>query len=99
MLFLMTGNNNGQSLSGLDDSYIGFIKGSILKIGSTPVPNYVWYVIGITVAMWFVWNKTAFGKNMFAVGSNPEAANVSGVNVRRTIVLVFLLAGVLYGVT
>lgn len=99
LLFLMTGNNNGQSLSGLDDSYIGFIKGSILKIGSTPVPNYVWYVIGITVVMWFVWNKTAFGKNMFAVGSNPEAANVSGVNVRRTIVLVFLLAGVLYGVT
>ena len=95
----MIGNNNGQSLSGLDDSYTRFIKGSILKIGSTPVPNYVWYVIGITVVMWFVWNKTAFGKNMFAVGSNPEAANVSGVNVRRTIVLVFLLAGLLYGVT
>ncbi len=99
LLFLMTGNNNGQSISGLDDSYLSFIKGSILKIGTTPVPNYVWYVIGITVIMWFVWNKTAFGKNMFAVGSNPDAANVSGVNVRRTIVLVFLLAGVLYGVT
>ena len=31
--------------------------------------------------MWIVWNKTTFGKNMFAVGSNEEAANVSGVNV------------------
>ena len=30
---------------------------------------------------WFLWNKTTFGKNMFAVGSNAEAANVSGVNV------------------
>ena len=36
---------------------------------------------------------------MFAVGSNPEAANVSGVNVKRTIIGVFVLAGVLYAVT
>ena len=47
----------------------------------------------------FIWNKTAFGKNMFAVGSNPEAANVSGVNVTLTIILVFMLAGVMYGIT
>lgn len=99
LLFLMIGNNNGQSLSGLDASYTDLIKGSFLSIGKTPIPNYVWYVLVITVIMWFVWNKTTFGKNMFAVGSNPDAANVSGVNVRRTIILVFILAGALYGVT
>ncbi len=99
LLFLMTGNNNGQSLSGLDASYTNLIKGSFLSVGKTPIPNYVWYVIVITVVMWFVWNKTTFGKNMFAIGSNPDAANVSGVNVKRVIVLVFMLAGVLYGVT
>ena len=49
--------------------------------------------------MWVVWNKTAFGKNMFAVGSNEEAARVSGVNVFLTILGVFALAGALYGVT
>ena len=49
--------------------------------------------------MWIIWNKTTFGKNMFAVGSNEEAANVSGVNVFWTIVLVFVLAGVMYGIT
>ena len=43
--------------------------------------------------MWVIWNKTTFGKNMFAVGSNEEAANVSGVNVATTIILVFVLAG------
>ncbi|MBE6555759.1 MAG: beta-methylgalactoside transporter [Ruminococcaceae bacterium] len=99
LLFLMSGNNNGQSISGLDPSYTAFIKGSFLSLGGTPIPNYVWYVLGITAIMWFVWNKTAFGKNMFAVGSNPDAANVSGVNVKRVIVLVFMLAGVLYAVT
>ncbi|MBQ9802897.1 MAG: beta-methylgalactoside transporter [Clostridia bacterium] len=99
LLFLMIGNNNGQSISGLAPAYTNFIKGSFFAIGGTPIPNYVWYVILITAVMWVVWNKTPFGKNMFAVGSNPEAANVSGVNVKRVIILVFMLAGVLYGVT
>jgi methyl-galactoside transport system permease protein len=44
-----------------------------------------------------VWNKTRFGKNMFAVGSNMEAAKVSGVNVFMTTMLVHTLAGALYG--
>lgn len=99
LMYLRIGNNNGQSISGLDSSYTNFINGSILSIGKTPIPNYVWYAIGITAIMWFIWNKTTFGKNMFAVGSNPEAANVSGVNVKRVTMLVFMLAGILYGVT
>jgi methyl-galactoside transport system permease protein len=99
LLFLMIGNNNGQSLSGLDPAYTNFIKGSVISLGGTPIPNYVWYVLVITAIMWVIWNKTAFGKNMFAVGSNPDAANVSGVNVKRVILLVFMLAGILYGVT
>ena len=99
LLFLMIGNNNGQSLSGLNPTYTNFIKGSFLSIGGTPIPNYVWYVLVLTAIMWVVWNKTTFGKNMFAVGSNPEAANVSGVNVKRVIILVFMLAGLLYAVT
>lgn len=99
LLYLMTGNNNGQSISGLDPSYTGFISGSFISLGKTPIPNYVWYSLIITAIMWVVWNKTTFGKNMFAVGSNSEAANVSGVNVTKTIILVFMLAGILYGVT
>ena len=99
LLYLMNGNNNGQSISGLDKSYTTFINGSIISLGKTPIPNYVWYAVIITVIMWFVWNKTTFGKNMFAVGSNSEAANVSGVNVTRTIILVFMLAGAMYGIT
>lgn len=99
LMYLMTGNNNGQSISGLSQGYSNFITGSFLSFGSTPIPNFVWYSIGITVIMWFIWNKTTFGKNMFAVGSNPDAANVSGVNVNRTIISVFILAGIMYGLT
>ncbi len=99
LLYLMNGNNNGQAISGLDDRFNAFINGSIVSVGQTPIPNFVWYALGITVIMWFIWNKTTFGKNMFAVGSNAEAANVSGVNVTATIIGVFVLAGVLYAAT
>ena len=99
LMYLMNGSNNGQSISGLDPKYTNFISGSLFKIGNTSIPNHILYALIITVIMWFVWNKTTFGKNMFAVGSNPEAANVSGVNVTATIILVFTLAGVLYGIT
>lgn len=55
----------------------------------TVVPMYVLLALIVTALMWVVWNKTAFGKNMFAVGSNEEAARVSGVNVMMTIIGVF----------
>ena len=99
LMYLMIGGNNGQTLSGLDSSYTNFVRGTLFTIGGVAVPRYVLYSILITALMWVIWNKTRFGKNMFAVGSNEEAANVSGVNVFWTIVGVFILAGVMYGIT
>lgn len=104
LIYLMQGKNNGQSISGLSKGYNSLITGSVIsfpdgKGSMVPIPNFVWYAVVITIIMWFIWNKTTFGKNMFAVGSNPDAANVSGVNVAMTTILVFTLAGVMYGFT
>ena len=99
LIYLMQGTNNGQSISGLDPKYTSFITGSLFKIGGASVPNYILYAIIITIVMYFIWNKTSFGKNMFAIGSNAEAANVSGVSVNKTIIAVFVLAGIMYGIT
>ena len=99
LIYLVQGTGNGQSISGLDERYTRFITGSVFRPFGVAIPNYVLYAIGITAIMWVVWNKTVFGKNMFAVGSNPEAAMVSGVSVKRTIMGVFTLAGVLYAIT
>lgn len=99
LMYISLNGNNGQPLSGLDLSFKNFVTGSLLKFGKVAIPNYIWYGLAVVAFMWFVWNKTTFGKNMFAVGSNPEAANVSGVNVVRTIILVNVLAGVMYGIT
>ncbi len=100
LIFLTINGNNGQPLSGLDEGFNGFVKGNIIPtIGNVTIPNYVIIAAVVAVIMWIVWNKTSFGKNMFAVGSNPDAANVSGVNVMKTIIGVHTLAGALYGLT
>lgn len=99
LMYLMIGDNNGQTLSGLSPKYTDFIRGKLFSVGGVDVPKYVLYSIILTVIMWIIWNKTKFGKNMFAVGSNEEAANVSGVNVSGTIIAVFVLAGIMYGIT
>ena len=62
--------------------------------------NYLNIIIGAIIViaiMWFIWNKTKFGKNMYAVGGNPEAASVSGISVFWVTMGVFIMAGVLYG--
>ena len=100
LIFLTINGNNGQPLSGLDQGFNNFVKGTVLpKIGNATIPNYIIFALVVTVIMWVVWNKTSFGKNMFAVGSNPEATNVSGVNVMKTIIGVHTLAGAMYGLT
>ena len=53
-------------------------------------------VIAIII-VWLIWNKTTFGKNMYAVGGNAEAAAVSGISVFKVTLCVFIMAGVFYG--
>ena len=95
--FFGLNGNNGQPISGLSKEYKEFVGGELFRMGGVASPRYVLYAIILIVVMWFIWNKTAFGKNMFAVGSNAEAAKVSGVNVFWTTVLVHTLAGAMYG--
>lgn len=99
LLYLQIGDNGGQTLSGLSPEYLEFVSGPLFKINGIAIPKYVLYSILITAFIWIMWNKTVFGKNMFAVGSNEEAAHVSGVNVFKTVILVFMLAGAMYGIT
>ena len=67
----------------------------IPQIGSFPT-IILWAVVAIVV-VWFIWNKTTFGKNLYAVGGNPEAAAVSGISVFKVTLGAFILAGILYG--
>jgi len=95
LLYFNISASGPQPIGSLDPTYSSFV--GIWDVFGFEIPLLVIYAIIITIIMWFVWNKTVFGKNMFAVGGNPEAAKISGVNVFKTTVLVYLLAGVLYG--
>jgi inositol transport system permease protein len=66
------------------------------KIGFMPVPVLVY---GIMVLItWILLNYTSFGKNIYAIGGNVKAAEVSGVNVKKNTILIYMYAGLMYGV-
>ncbi|MGV9188949.1 ABC transporter permease subunit [Arcanobacterium canis] len=60
-------------------------------------PTIILWAVAATVVVWVIWNKTTFGKNLYAVGGNPEAAAVSGISVFKVTMGAFILAGILYG--
>lgn len=60
-------------------------------------PTIILWAVAAIIIVWFIWNKTTFGKNLYAVGGNPEAASVSGISVFWVTMGAFILAGILYG--
>lgn len=85
-----------QPIGGLDPQFSNFVLGSFGS-GNFSFPYLIIYAIIVTIIIWVLWNKTRFGKNMYAIGGNTEAAAVSGVNVTKYLILIYVLAGVLYG--
>ena len=98
LIYVQLGTNGGGPISGLTEDYKNVVKYTI-DIGGTAIPLYVFYAIIAVFIMWFIWNKTTLGKNMYAVGANPEAANVSGISVMKTTILIFMMGGILYGLS
>ena len=91
-------SGTAQALSTFEQGFLNVSAGAFM-IGSIRIPIVVVYFLILAILVWVIWNKTTLGKNMFAVGGNEEAAAVSGVNVAKTIMLVYLMAGILYGIS
>ena len=89
---LVTYATKGVSFGAIDSSIPSMF---IPTFGSFP-SIILWAIVAIIV-VWFIWNKTTFGKNLYAVGGNPEAAAVSGISVFKVTLGAFILAGILYG--
>lgn len=85
-----------QPIGGLSDSFSKFATGAFGE-GDLRLPFLIIYASIIVGLIWILWNKTKFGKNMFAIGGNIEAATVSGVDVVKYTLAVYTLAGLLYG--
>ena len=89
---LVTYATKGVSFGAIDSAIPNMF---IPTIGNFPT-IIIWAVVAIVV-VWFIWNKTTFGKNLYAVGGNPEAAAVSGISVFKVTLGAVILAGILYG--
>ena len=67
-----------------------------VQLWTTPpqaIPILVAVAGTAAVLMWVLLSRTVFGKNVYAIGGNPQAAQVSGVNIVRTLIAVYAIAG------
>nr|WP_302470569.1 ABC transporter permease [Vagococcus proximus] len=65
--------------------------------GILPVPVLIYILV--IIFMWVLMNYTSFGKSIYAIGGNIEAAEISGIKVKRNLVWVYVISGVLAGIT
>lgn len=84
--------NNSQPLGGYREDFTYLGSGYILNI-----PVIFLIAIAVIILTWVVLNKTRFGKNIYAIGGNINAAKVSGVNINGTLLGLYAYAGALYG--
>ena len=82
-------------IAGFDAGFSKFAQG-FLRFGDFKLSFITFYAVIAIIFVWVLWNKTRFGKNIFAIGGNPEAAKVSGVNVPLNLIMIYALSGVFY---
>ena len=72
--------------------------GTIFKIGDARVTYGVIAFLVLVAIMAYVLSSTAWGRHVYAVGDDPEAAELAGVNKERVLIQVYTLAGILCGI-
>jgi ribose transport system permease protein len=84
---------HANTIQGLPESFQTVANGTILGI-----PNLLIVFVIITAIAWFVLGRTVFGRYVYSVGSNPEAARLAGVPVALVTTTVYVISGVLAAV-
>ncbi|MCQ4774453.1 ABC transporter permease [Lacrimispora saccharolytica] len=83
----------GAPLTGFSQTYLNIGASKFLNL-----PMSVWWTILLYVIFFVVLHKTCFGRTVYAVGGNPMATKVAGVNNNKVIIAVYMLAGFLCAV-
>ncbi|WP_018526004.1 ABC transporter permease [Alkalispirochaeta alkalica] len=82
---------NGRPISNLESMTV--IGGRVF--GVIPIPILVY--AGAIVLSWILLNNTKFGKNVYAIGGNATAAEVSGVDVDKNLIMIYAYSGLMAG--
>ena len=83
---------NGATISITNDQFTGFSRADFLGVGAFRVPSLFWMVIVVAVPAYIFLHQSRFGRYLFAIGSNTEAARLSGVNTTRMLYIAYTLS-------
>ncbi len=84
--------NRAVNIQILDDRIFNAINGMVLGI-----PNIAILAVGLAIIMQFIQDRTQFGRYLYAIGGDEAIAQQGGVKVEKTKILVFTIAGIIYG--
>lgn len=84
---------NATPIGGFREDYTKVANGSFAHI-----PYLFIIALFVGLVMWFIYNMTRHGKYMYAIGGNEAAAEVSGVNVKKTKIWIYVSAAILYAI-
>ena len=93
--------SNGAPISGLQPE-VRYIGQAYYGFGLPPpagLPASLIVVAACALALWFFLEHTNMGRHIFAIGGNPQGARVSGINVDRTLVVVYIISGFMAGLS
>jgi methyl-galactoside transport system permease protein len=91
-LYFNKAPNNSQPLAGFRSDFSAIGTGNIFGVTYLILISFV-----VMIAVYVLQTKTCLGREIFAVGGNPEAARVSGINVFKITMVTYILAGACYG--
>ncbi len=88
--------SNEQTITGLPK--LETALGNTFTIGGTDITYGSLVMLALYALFAYILSQTAWGKHVYAVGNNPEAARLTGIRTNRVLVSVYVIAGLLYGV-
>ncbi len=88
--------SQGQSLR-VTDPLLGWLGTRRYLFGNLEITFGMPLALGMFLFVWYALTRTAWGRHVYAIGNEPEAARLSGIHVSRTVLSVYVLAGLIYG--
>ena len=93
--FLYSANETIRSQDIAAEAPLLHLLGSKFSIGGAVFTYGVIFMLVLVLLLAYVLRQTAWGRHVYAVGDDPEAAELSGVNVKRTLISVYAVAGLI----
>ncbi len=84
----LTGSTGFEGIGGFPDSFVNIANGTLLGI-----PNPVWILLGCIVVSYLLLHHSKFGRYLFLIGMNPEAAEYTGIRVEKLIIINYAISG------